>query len=158
MTEELEHYTFLMQEALVEAARAFDEDEVPVGAVIAHQGNIIGRGHNQVEQRHDARAHAEMLAIEAASKELGDWRLQECTLVVTLEPCSMCLGAMKLSRISTIVFGLEDPRLGACGSVFDLSCDARLGPVPRVIRGIEEEACKELLQRFFQQKRKKGAS
>ena len=144
-----------MLEALKEAEQASAANEVPVGAVIVYEDRIIGRGHNQVEQRRDARAHAEMLALEEASQHRGDWRLNDCSLYVTLEPCSMCMGAVKLARVSTIVYGLEDPRIGACGSLFDLSSDARLGPVPRVIRGIEEEACKALLQQFFQKKRKK---
>ncbi len=138
-----------MQEALIEAKKAAAIGEVPVGAVIAHQGNIISRAHNLTESEKDATSHAEVLAIRAASKILGNWRLSEATLVVTLEPCTMCAGAIKLSRIPTIVFGTLDPRAGGMGSLYDVSADPRTGPVPRVVTGVCEEECSRVLKEFF---------
>ena len=114
-----------MRGALAEAARALDEGEVPVGCVIVHDGIIVGRGHNQVERLHDATAHAEIVAIGAASTTLGSWRLSECTLYVTLEPCAMCAGAIVLARVGRVVYGALDPKAGACGSV--LSCSTSRG-------------------------------
>ncbi|MBX7138770.1 MAG: nucleoside deaminase [Oligoflexia bacterium] len=146
-----------MAEALAEANCSAALGEVPVGAVVAQNvGNrlrIIARAHNRVESEGKASRHAEMLAIEQASEAVGDWRLSNCILAVTLEPCPMCIGALRLARVPLIVFGSSDPRAGACGSLFDLSQDARLGPVPRVISGIMEKECGELLSGFFQKRR-----
>lgn len=149
--------SLLMKEALLEAEKAFHAEEVPVGAVISYRGKIIARAYNEVEQRKDATAHAEMLAISRASEAIGDWRLSESILCVTLEPCSMCTGASRLSRIPAIIYGVSDERMGACGSIYDLSVDKRMGPVPRVIAGVEAEKCLELLQKFFRGKRKREA-
>ena len=138
-----------MQEALIEAQKAAALGEVPVGAVIAHNGSIIARAHNLTESETDATGHAEILAIRAASKVIGNWRLSEATLVVTLEPCTMCAGAIKLSRVSTVVFGTLDPRAGGMGSLYDVSADTRTGPPPRVVTGVCEETCRKILKDFF---------
>jgi tRNA(adenine34) deaminase len=148
-----EFITHLMKEALHEAAQAAARGEVPVGAVIAHNQAIIGRGHNLTESNGNVAAHAEILAMSEASKKLNNWRLSDCILCVTLEPCTMCLGAIRLSRIPTLIFGAGDSRQGAVGSLYDLSQDERLGPPPRVIRGISQQACEDILTTFFKQMR-----
>jgi tRNA(adenine34) deaminase len=142
-------FEFLMDEALNEARCAQAAGEVPVGAVVWRAGEIIGRGRNTAERDAHVVTHAELHAITEASKRLGDWRLTESVLCVTLEPCTMCLGAIRLSRIPIVVFGTGDSKQGAIGSLYDLSQDARLGPPPRVIHNIRKEACEELLKEFF---------
>lgn len=142
-----------MDEALEEAKRAATAGEVPVGAVVAHAGKIIGRGHNLTEARGTVSAHAEIIAINQASETLGGWRLSECILCVTLEPCTMCLGAIRLARIPTLVFGAGDSRQGATGSLYDLSQDPRLGDPIRVIRNIKQTECEEMLSQFFKRLR-----
>ncbi|MCF6179904.1 MAG: nucleoside deaminase, partial [Geopsychrobacter sp.] len=114
-----------MQEALVEAGRAEALAEVPIGAVVVHDGNIIGRGHNLRETDQDPTAHAEMIAIRQAAGNLGSWRLLDCTLYVTLEPCVMCMGGIILARIPQLVYGCRDPRVGAVGSIYNLAEDER---------------------------------
>ena len=146
----------LMDLALAEAAIALHEGEVPVGAIVASADAILARDHNRIEQRRDATAHAELLAIQAASSAKKNWRLEDCVLCVTLEPCTMCTGAIKQSRIPVVVFGAQDPRLGACGSLYDLSQDPRNGPVPRVISGVQGEKCLALLKEFFRKIREGG--
>lgn len=148
-----EQLNVLMNEALQEAANAAAAGEVPVGAVVAHAGNIIGRGHNLTESRGTISAHAEMIAIDRAAHTLGGWRLSECILCVTLEPCTMCLGAIRLARVPLLVFGAGDSRQGAVGSLYDLSQDPRLGDPIRVIRNIKQTECEEMLSRFFKQLR-----
>lgn len=143
----------LMSEALLEANTAATNGEVPVGAVIAYQNKIIGRGRNTTEADRTVIAHAEIHAINAATKSLGNWRLTECVLCVTLEPCTMCLGAIRLARIPTLIFGAGDSKQGAVGSLYDLSQDQRLGEIPRVIRGIEAERCRGVLEGFFKNRR-----
>jgi tRNA(adenine34) deaminase len=142
----LEH---LMTEALREAAQASAQGEVPVGAVIAHNETIIARAHNTTERSATVTAHAEILAINLASQALGGWRLSDCTLCVTLEPCTMCLGAIRLARIPNLVFGAGDSRQGAVGSLYDLSQDERLGTPLRVISNIQHKECEEMLSTFF---------
>ncbi len=150
----LEYCNFLMDEALREAILASEAGDVPIGAVIAKGSNIIARAHNQIELNHDATAHAEILAIQRASTELGDWRLTDAILCVTLEPCPMCAAAIRQSRLGTVLFGSYDPVRGGMGSLFDLSLDTRLGsPLPRVISGIKEKECRTILQDFFKSKR-----
>ena len=144
----------LMREALIEATRAKQADEVPVGAVIWQDNKIIARAHNLVESRQDSTAHAEVLAIKEASQNLASWRLNDSVLAVTLEPCTMCLGAIKLARISHLIVGLMDPVKGVCGSVFDLTADTRLGPQINLISGILPEESEKLLKDFFKEKRK----
>lgn len=148
-----EQVNLLMNEALREAKHAAAAGEVPVGAVISHSGTIIGRGHNLTETQSTVSAHAEMLAINQASQKLGGWRLSECILCVTLEPCTMCLGAIRLARIPTLVFGAGDSRQGAIGSLYDLSQDPRLGDPIRVIRNIKQPECEEILSQFFKRLR-----
>jgi tRNA(adenine34) deaminase len=143
-----------MRAALREAQASFDVDEVPVGCVIVHEGLVVGRGRNQVEALQDATAHAEVLAIGAASGALGSWRLNACTLYVTLEPCAMCAGAIVLARLGRMVYGADDPKAGACGSVLDVIGEPRLNHRVSVTRGVLAEECGELLREFFGRKRK----
>ncbi len=142
-----------MRLALVEAEQAAKEGEVPVGAVIVCRGEILAQTHNRCEQDHCATAHAELLAIEEACRKIGSWRLQDCTLYVTLEPCPMCMGAAINSRLAQIVYGARDPRMGACGSLLDLT-RYPLEVRPQVIRDVLEEESLFLLRRFFAEKRK----
>src|SRR5687767_13571680 len=144
-----------MRAALREAQRALDEGEVPVGCVIVHQGQIIGRGSNQVERLADATAHAEIVAIGAASTALGSWRLTDCTMYVTLEPCAMCAGAIILARLGRLVYGAADPKAGACGSVLDVIHERRLNHRLPVESGMLAEECGGLLRGFFHRKRQK---
>ncbi len=143
----------LMSAALCEARAAEIAGEVPVGAVIAHKGEIIARAHNRVESDLDCCAHAEILAIRHAALTLNDWRLNDCIICITLEPCSMCIGAIRLARIPLIVFGAADPSMGAVGSLYDLSQDERLGAVPRVITGVKADECGQLVSNFFRIRR-----
>ncbi len=144
-----------MQEALKEAEMAFREDEVPVGAVIVHQGKIIARGHNQVERLKDPTAHAEIIAITSAANYLGTKWLNRVSLYVTIEPCSMCAGALVLARIKNLYFGASDPKTGACGSVTNIVNHGKLNHRVKVTKGILKSECSSLLKEFFKQKRKK---
>src|SRR5499426_2062122 len=146
-----------MRAALREARASLARDEVPVGCVIVHDGMIIGRGHNQTESLQDATAHAEILAIGAASNALGTWRLTECTLYVTLEPCAMCAGAIVLARLGRLVYGASDPKAGACGSVLDVIHERRLNHRVEVTTGVLADECGALLREFFVKKRAKTA-
>ena len=137
----------------MQAEAAAAHGEVPVGAVVAHGSEIIAEAHNLVERRQDATLHAEVLALRLASERLGSWRLKDCVLCVTLEPCPMCIGAAKLARINTLIYAAADAERGAVGSVFDLSQDARLGPNPTVISGIMADKSVELLKKFFAARR-----
>jgi len=143
-----------MQLALNEARRALDEGEVPVGAVVVWEGQVIGRGHNQVESLQDATAHAEMIALGAAMNSRGSWRLEDCTLYVTLEPCTMCAGAIVLARLPRLVFGAADPKAGACGSVLDILKEQRLNHRVDVMPSVLAGECAALLTAFFASKRK----
>ncbi|WP_327191997.1 tRNA adenosine(34) deaminase TadA [Syntrophotalea acetylenica] len=142
-----------MQEALVEASTAARLGEVPVGAVVVKDGEIIGRGHNLRETSNDPTTHAEMIAIRQAAAALGSWRLIGCTMYVTLEPCVMCMGAIILARIPRLVFGCRDPRVGAVGSVFDFSQDERFNHRVAVTEGVLKQQCGEMLSGFFRQLR-----
>ncbi len=142
-----------MQEALQEARKALLLKEVPIGAIVVKDGQIIGRGHNLRETRQDGLAHAEILALQQAAQYLGTWRLNDCTLYVTLEPCPMCAGAMLQCRLGRLVYGTADPKAGAVDSLFDLLRDPRLNHQVEVFHGIEQEACAEILQSFFRQLR-----
>ena len=146
-----------MRAALREAALAAAADEVPVGCVVVHDGTIIGRGHNQVEGLQDATAHAEILAVGAASNALQSWRLSECTLYVTLEPCAMCAGAMVLARVGRLVYGAPDPKAGACGSVLDVIHEPRLNHRVDVTTGVLADECGAVLKAFFARKRRETA-
>ena len=144
-----------MQEALKEAQKALVEDEVPVGAVIVSDGKIIGRGHNQIERLKDPTAHAEMIALTSATNDLNTKWLNEARLYVTIEPCSMCAGALVLARIKNIYFGAKDPKTGACGSIINIVNNKKLNHRIEVKSGILEEECSNLLKEFFKKKRKK---
>ncbi len=138
-----------MSEALKEARRAFDEDEVPVGAVIVYQRRIISRGYNQIERLQDPTAHAEMLALTSATNYLGTKWLKDTSIYVTIEPCSMCAGALVLSRLKNLYFGAKDPKTGACGSVVNIVNHKELNHRIKVKGGILERECGSLLKEFF---------
>jgi tRNA(adenine34) deaminase len=142
-----------MREALKEANQAFEEDEVPVGAVIVYQGRVIARAHNQVERLKDPTAHAEILTITSASNFLGTKWLSGASLYVTIEPCSMCAGASVLSRVKNLYFGAKDPKTGACGSVLNIVNHKKLNHRIKVKSGILEAECSSLLKDFFKKKR-----
>ena len=148
-----EHY---MRIALAEAQRALAEDEVPVGAVIVQGDRIIASAHNQREQLRDPTAHAEMIAITQAASALNSWRLDQCTLYVTLEPCPMCAGAILQARIPTVVYGAPDPKGGAVRTLYQLLSDPRLNHRPQIVCGVLEAQGGEILTRFFQQQRRLG--
>ena len=143
-----------MRYALEEAKKAFDLGEIPVGAVVVKDGEIIGRGHNLSETLKDPTAHAEMIAIREAARTLGGWRLLGCDIYVTVEPCSMCAGAMVLARIDRLVIGAADPKTGACGSVFNIAESEALNHRIDITRGVLEDKCSEILKIFFKARRK----
>jgi tRNA(adenine34) deaminase len=142
-----------MSEAIKEAHLAFDQDEVPVGAVVVYQAKIIGRGHNQVERLKDPTAHAEMLALTAATNYLGTKWLNGVSVYVTIEPCSMCAGALVLARIKNLYFGAKDPKAGACGSIINITNHKQLNHKIKIKKGILEKECSLLLTEFFRKKR-----
>lgn len=147
---------YFMGEALRQAARAFNAEEVPVGAVIVRQGRIIARAFNQVEMLKDATAHAEMLAITQAEELIGDWRLTDCTLYVTKEPCPMCAGAVVHARLERVVFGEPDPKGGAAGSALNLLQFPTLNHQCTITQAVREEECRSLLKTFFADRRAKN--
>lgn len=143
-----------MREALEQAGRCLENGDVPVGAVVVDlDGKIVGTGHNQREELNNPLAHAEIQALQNAAQNLGNWRLDDCTIVVTLEPCTMCAGAIVNSRIKQIIFGADEPKTGAVGSVFDVVRDRRLTHQPEVFAGVLAEESAELLRNFFASKR-----
>ena len=144
-----------MNLALIEARKAFRNKEVPIGAIIVKNNKIIGKGFNQVETLNDATAHAEMIAITAASGTNEDWRLDDCFLFVTKEPCSMCAGAILNSRVKAIIYGIPDKDSGACGSYYDICRDNKQNNFPIIKGGILENDSRSLIQEFFQNIRKK---
>jgi len=148
-------YETWMREAIAEAGRAAAVDEVPIGCVIVHEptSRIIGRGHNLRESHNDPTAHAEIIAMREAGQALGHWRLIDCTLVVTLEPCPMCAGAMVNARVSKLVYGCDDPKAGAVRTLFQLCEDPRLNHRLQVASGILAGECAQLLQDFFKPRR-----
>ncbi|MBU4271017.1 MAG: tRNA adenosine(34) deaminase TadA [Planctomycetes bacterium] len=148
-----EHF---MRTALEEAQQALQEDEVPVGAAIVHDGRLIARAHNQRERLRDPTAHAEMIAITQAAESLRSWRLDGCTLYVTLEPCPMCAGAIVQARVPTVVYGAADPKAGAVDSLYRMLNDPRLNHRVETIAGVLAAPCGEILSRFFQQQRRQG--
>lgn len=145
-----------MAEALAQARAAQTLGEVPVGAVVVAGGAIIGRGHNLRETTNDPTAHAEILALRAAARHMGSWRLEGATLYVTLEPCAMCAGALVLARVSTLVYGTDDPKSGACGSVLNVVEDLRLNHRLQVIRGVGAAEAAGLLRSFFARLRERS--
>ena len=146
-----DHY--FMGEALRQAVRAGEAGEVPVGAVVVREGRVIARACNQVELLKDATAHAEMLALTQAEQAVGDWRLTDCTLYVTKEPCPMCAGAVVHTRLARVVFGVSDPKGGAAGSALNLLQFPTLNHTCQITRGVREAECRSLLQTFFAEKR-----
>jgi tRNA(adenine34) deaminase len=142
-------HEYWMSRAISEARKAESKDEVPIGCVIVRDGRIIARGHNLRETAQDPAAHAEMIAIRKAARKLGSWRLLDTTLYVTLEPCTMCMGAIILARIPKVVFGCYDPKGGAAGSLYDLSNDSRLNHTVELVSRILEDECSGLLTVFF---------
>ena len=142
-----------MELALAEARKALEEGEIAVGAVLTRGGEVIWADHNRREQLKDPTAHAEMLCLRNGAEKLGDWRLQDCTLYVTLEPCPMCAGAMVMSRVGKCVFGAEDPDKGCCGSVYDLLADPALGSAGTWEQAAGSEECRKILQRSFRTRR-----
>ncbi len=143
-----------MQLALQLAQAAAQAGEVPVGAIVVQNGVVIGRGSNAPIQNHDPSAHAEIIAMREAARYLGNYRLVDCTLYTTLEPCAMCSGAIQHARITKLVFGASDPKTGACGSVIDLMNEPKLNHHTEVVGGILAEECGEILSSFFKQRRK----
>ena len=149
-------HDFWMRKALDQAVLAFDQGEVPVGAIIVHQEKIIAEASNQREMLNDPTAHAEMIAITQAAEVLQSWRLLDCSLYVTLEPCPMCAGAIVQARIPRVVYGAVDPKAGACHTLFSLTSDIRLNHQAAVLGGVMQEDCRAILQEFFRQQRALG--
>lgn len=150
-----EEKNLFMREAIQEAQLAQEKGEVPIGAVVVYQGEIIGRGHNLRETTQNAVTHAEMLAIQEACEAVGSWRLEDCQMFVTLEPCVMCSGALVLSRVDEVYYGATDPKGGAVESLYQLLTDNRLNHRVYVEKGIMEEDCRKLLKDFFKALRQK---
>jgi tRNA(adenine34) deaminase len=144
---------YFMQLALREAERALEHDDVPIGAVLVHEGEVLAAARNERELRGDPTAHAEVLALREASSKLGTWRLLDTVLYVTLEPCAMCAGAIVLGRVPRVVYGADDPKAGAAGSVLDVLAEPRLNHRPAVARGLLADEAAELLRAFFAAKR-----
>ncbi|MEY5008929.1 MAG: hypothetical protein RLZZ253_68 [Verrucomicrobiota bacterium] len=149
---------FFMGEALRQARKAWEREEVPVGAVVVNAGRIIGRAHNQVELLKDATAHAEMLAITQAESVLGDWRLNECDLYVTKEPCAMCAGAIVHVRFRRVIFGCRSPKDGAAGSVLNLLQHPQLNHQCELSAGVREQESVQMLQAFFRERRQESGT
>ena len=144
-----------MKAAFREAEKAFEQDEVPIGAVVVKNGQIVGRGYNQRESLIDPTAHAEIIAITSASNTIKDWRLKDCRLYVTKEPCPMCAGALINARINMVIFGMYDEKEGCCGSLYQLCRDNRFKHQLTVKGGIMEDACTLMIQEFFKKQREK---
>ncbi|MCL2287151.1 MAG: tRNA adenosine(34) deaminase TadA [Firmicutes bacterium] len=138
-----------MSKALAEARRAFDNGEVPIGCVIVHNGQVIGSAANERAARKNVLYHAEIMAIDQACQAIGDWRLEDCTLYVTLEPCPMCAGAIVQARIPTVVYGAKSPKAGCAGSILDILNEPRFNHRVEVIEGVREEECAVLMSDFF---------
>lgn len=145
-----------MEEAIEQARRALESDDVPVGAIVVRDGRVIGRGFNQREKLQDPTAHAEIIAVTAAAAFIGHWRLERCTLYVTLEPCAMCAGALVLARLPRLVYGAVDEKVGACGSLYDIPRDPRLNHRVETIGGVLAAPAAELLRDFFRRRRRLG--
>ena len=155
MTLETKKHELFMMEALKEAKKAYEEDEIPVGAVIVCNNKVIARGYNQMETLNDATAHAEMIAITSASATINDWRLSESFLFVTKEPCPMCAGAILNSRVKAIIYGLNDNEKGSCGSYYDICRDNKQNNFPIIKGGVLAKDSHILIQEFFNNRRNK---
>ena len=145
----MQEQEMFMKEALKEAKKAYDKEEIPVGAIIVKNNKIIARAYNKKEEKIDTTKHAEILAIQKASKKLKSWRLTDCDMYVTLEPCSMCAGALIQSRIRKVFIGTMDPKTGACGSVLNLLEDYKFNHKVQIESGIMEKECESILKEFF---------
>ncbi|MFI3086211.1 tRNA adenosine(34) deaminase TadA [Streptococcus sp. 2022WUSS037] len=154
----LEEKEYFMSQALAEAEKSLEKDEIPIGCVIVKDGQIIGRGHNAREELNQAIMHAEVMAIQEANRIEGNWRLLDTTLFVTIEPCVMCSGAIGLARIPQVVYGAANQKFGAAGSLYDILTDQRLNHRVEVETGVLEEACAQIMQDFFRQRREKQKS
>ncbi|HFI0936736.1 TPA: tRNA adenosine(34) deaminase TadA, partial [Streptococcus suis] len=150
-----EEKEYFMSQALAEAEKSLEKDEIPIGCVIVKDGEIIGRGHNAREELNQAIMHAEVMAIQAANRVEGNWRLLDTTLFVTIEPCVMCSGAIGLARIPQVVYGAANQKFGAAGSLYDILTDQRLNHRVEVETGVLEEDCAQIMQDFFRQRREK---
>ena len=146
-------HSIWMKQALIQAQKAFEAEEIPIGAIVVNNGKIIGRGYNQREQLNDPTAHAEIIAITAAANTIGDWRLNNCSLYVTKEPCPMCAGAIINSRLEMVIFGTYDEETGCCGSLYQLCGDPRFKSKVAVKGGILEKESLSLIQDFFKVRR-----
>ena len=153
----MEKHIPYMKEALAEAQKAYALGEVPVGAVVALKGEIIGRGHNLRETLQDSSAHAEIIALRQAARYLGDWRLSGAVIYATIEPCPMCAGALLQFRVETLIYGARDPKAGAVDSLIDIVRDTRFNHQVKVISGVLEENCRSVIQSFFQEVRGRQA-
>ena len=153
MPSDMSDHAAAMDLALAEARLALEHDDVPIGAVVIRDGEVIGRGRNERELRGDPTAHAEVLALQEASRAVGSWRVLDSTLYVTLEPCAMCAGAIVLARVPRVVFGTPDPKAGAAGSVLDVLGERRLNHRPAVVGGVLADECAQLLGDFFAARR-----
>ncbi len=156
MVTEFRSHEYYMQQAITEAKKAFERDEVPVGTIIVYENKIIARSHNQREMLLDPTAHAEMIAITQASTYLQNWRLNDTTVYVTLEPCAMCAGALVQARVKNLVYGAKDEGCGACESLINLVNDPRFNHRLNVVSGILEDECGELLRQFFLERCRSG--
>lgn len=151
----LEEKEYFMKQALAEAGKSLEKDEIPIGCVIVKDGQIIGRGHNAREELNQAIMHAEVMAIQEANRVEGNWRLLDTTLFVTIEPCVMCSGAIGLARIPRVIYGGTNQKFGAAGSLYDILSDVRLNHRVEVEKGILEEECAQIMQDFFRQRRER---
>lgn len=149
------NHAIYMRQALREAEEALRKDEVPVGAVIVYKGKVIARAHNQIKLLNDPTAHAEMIAVTQAANFFKNERLPNTSLYVTIEPCSMCAGAIVLARVKNLIYGADDPKAGACGSVVDVVRNSKLNHRLKVTTGVLEEECSQLIKEFFKKKRAK---
>lgn len=143
-----------MKITLAEAEKALSFGEVPIGAIVVHEEEVVGRGHNLRETNNDPTAHAEMLALREASRKLGGWRLTGADIYVTVEPCAMCAGAIVLARVDRLIYGAADPKAGACGSIFNVVEDERLNHRPEAVSGVLENECQAILKEFFEERRR----
>lgn len=148
------NHEYFMKEALIEAQKAYDIDEVPIGAVITYNGEIIARAYNKRNSKKNALCHCEIIAINEACNFIGDWRLEDCTMYVTIEPCPMCAGAILQSRMHTVVFGAKNPKAGCCGSVINLLNNSDFNHTVNIISEILENDCKSMMTTFFKKFRK----
>lgn len=151
-----ERALFFMKQALREAQQAFDEGEVPIGSVVVKDGFVVGRGHNQTERLNDPTAHAEILALGAASSHFESWRLLDATVYSTIEPCVMCAGAAVMARVRRVVYGATDPKFGGCVSIFKIPTDSRLNHRVEVVGGVMAEEAAELMKKFFAKRRQEN--